>query len=396
MRRRQKNFIQRIAEQLKPGFWLYVAIYTMVLVIAAFVFLIYTENSLRDYERAQAITVVENFSKDLKKQALKDQLPKGANVPSLYTVFGLRDTFLQDYGEQFEKNTKMSVQKQKGSYDTSCPVFDIYADDVRVAEIELKAVNTKVIFAILNVSDWEVTRFEPIVQTYEADSVTVTIPDTHQISINGVPVDNSFAKKQNLAVAEFASFKQYMKESVVLSEYEIPGALMNGTLKITTKDGSVVPYVPDANGDIYVNYTDYAATVPTTYSDTAVTIAKTWENFMTRDLQGEGLSTMAQYLIKDSAYYEKALIFLYGDAWMTSAHYTSGNVYSPIVVEDYTRYSEECFSCHIQFTKTMYLYKQNKYATNEIDAVFYFLNYDDTDDGIHNPTWKLVADFAAS
>ena len=290
----------------------------------------------------------------------------------------------------------MSVQKQKGSYDTSCPVFDIYAEDVRVAEIELKAVNTKVIFAILNVSDWEVTRFEPIVEAYAANSVTVTIPSTHSIFINGVPVDGSFAKKQNVAVSEFASFKQYLNTTVVLSEYEIPSVLMSGEFKITTKDGANVPYTPDANGNIYVNYMDCATTVPTTYSETAVTIAKTWENFMTRDLPGEGLSSMAQYLIKDSAYYEKALIFLYGDAWMTSAHYTSANVYTPIVVDDYKRYSEDCFSCHIQFEKTMYLHKQNKYATNEIDAVFYFLNYDDTDDGVNNPTWKLVADFAAS
>ena len=64
--RRRKNFIQRIVEQLKPGFWLYVAIYTMVLVIASSVFLIYTENSLRNYENAQAINLVENFAKDLK------------------------------------------------------------------------------------------------------------------------------------------------------------------------------------------------------------------------------------------------------------------------------------------------------------------------------------------
>lgn len=392
----QKNFIQKIVSKIKPGFWLYVAIYTMVLLIAASAFLIYTENSLTDYEYAQAINVVENFAKDLKKHALQDRLPEGANVPALYTVFNLEDTFLQDYGDQFSEDTQMSVVKQKGSYDTTCPIYDIYAGDVQVAEIELKAVNSKVIFAILTVSDWQVTRFEPIVQAYEADNVTVTVPSTHKILINNVAVDNSFAKEQNVAVSEFASFKQYLKEQIVLSNYEIPGALMNGELKITTQDGAVVPYTADANGDIYVNYTDYAETVPESYKQTATTIAKTWENFMTRDLPGEGLSSMAQYLIKDSPYYEKALIFLYGDAWMTSAHYTSANVYSDVVVDDYTRYSEDCFSCHIQFEKTMYLYKQNKYATNEIDAVFFFLNYDDTDDGVDNPTWKLVADFAAS
>ncbi len=395
---RQKNFLQKIVSRIKPGFWLYVAIYAMVLVIGSFIFLIYTENSLNHYENAQAINVVERFAKDLKSSGLKDQLPKGAQVPALYKAFGLETTFLEDFGNQFSKDTKMDVKKQKGSYDTSSPIYDIYAGDVRVAEIELKAVNTEVIFAILSVSDWQVTRFEPIVQAYEADNVTVTIPNTHKILINGVTVDNSFAKTENIVSPEFASFKQYLKEQIVLSEYEIPGALMNGNFKITTKDGVEVSYSPDENGDIYVNYTEYLATVPDTYSQTAMNIAKTWDNFLTGDLPGNGLSTVEQYLIKGSNYHEQAIIFVNNDAWMTSAHNTSSNVYSDVGIGDYNRYSEDCFSCHIQFTKTMYLYKQNKYASTDIDSVIYFVNYDDTDDGVVNPTWKMVAmaDVAAS
>ena len=396
--RRRKNFIQKIVAKIKPGFWLYVTIYTMVLLIGAFVFLIYTENSLARYENVQAINVVENFAKDLKRNALKDQLPKGARVPVLYSAFDLEDTFLTAYGDQFSKDTKMRVEKQAGSYDTSRPIFDIYAGDVRVAEIELEAVNSKIIFAILTISDWQVNRFEPIVETYEADNVTITIPNTHKILINGVVVDNSYAKKQNVIIPEFSSFKQYMKEQIVLSEYEIPGALMNSSIKITTDNGVEVPYTADAQGNIYVTYTEYKATVPESYSQTAMNIVKTWDNFLTGDLPGNGLSTVEQYLIKGSPYHEQAVIFVNNDAWMTSAHNTSSNVYKDVAIRDYTRYSEDCFSCHIQFTKTMYLYKQDKYASTNINSVIYFVNYDDTNDGVVNPTWKMVAmaDVAAS
>ena len=41
---RQKNFFQKVVSKIKPGFWFYVAIYTMILVIFATAFLIFTEN----------------------------------------------------------------------------------------------------------------------------------------------------------------------------------------------------------------------------------------------------------------------------------------------------------------------------------------------------------------
>ena len=393
---RQQNFFQKIVSKIKPGFWLYVAIYAMVLIIGASAFLIYTENSLVRYEKSQAINVVEKFAKDLKKQALKEQLPDGARVPSLYTVFNLEDAFMDDFGAQFSKDTKMTVMKQKDSYDTSRPAYDIYAGDVRVAEIELEAVNSKVIFGLLTISDWKVNYFEPIVQAYEADNVTVTIPNTHKITINGVTVDQTFAKKQDIAVAEFATFKQYLKDQVTLSEYEIPGALMNGTLKITNKDGGEVLYTPKENGDIYVNYGEYATAVPSPYGETAMNIAKTWDNFLTSDLPGNGLSTVVPCLIKGSNFHEQAIIYVNNDLWMVSAHNTASNVYSNVATKDYTRYTEDCFSCHVRFTKTMYLYKQNKYATTEMDSVIYFVHYDDTDDGVVNPAWKMVAMATAS
>ena len=387
----QKNFIQRITSKIKPGFWLYLTVYALVLVIAAMFFLIYTENSLNEYERSQSENVVARYSSTLKANALSGKLPEGLSVPALYKQFGLEDRFVSDYCAQFSKDTKMSVEKQKDSYDTTAPAFDIYADDVKVAELQLKAKNTKTVFAILSVSDWELVSFVPVVQAYDADSISITVLSTHRVLVNGVALDQSFVKQQAVSMTEFESFKQYVSAPMALTEYALPKALAQGTIAVQTEGGAAVSYTPDAEGNIYAGFVDYNTVVPNEYSATAMNIAKTWDNFLTYDLPGDGLATVRKYLIKGSAFYEQAEIFKNNDLWMTSSHNSANNVYKNVSIGAYTRYTENCFSCHIKFDKQMTLTRTGEKVYTYIDSIFYFINYDDTDDGVYNPEWKMVA-----
>ena len=64
-------------------------------------------------------------------------------------------------------------------------------------------------------------------------------------------------------------------------------------------------------------------------------------------------------------------------------------------VTDYTEYTDECFSIHIHFVKHMKLTKNGKHVTSTMDSKFFFIYYDDTDDGVDNPHWTM-ADMLAS
>lgn len=380
----RRNFMQRIIAKIKPGFWLYLTVYALVLVIAATLFLIYTENSLNKYESSQAENVMEDYAETLKDHALSGNLPDGLSVPALYKQFDLEATFLADYCAQFSENAKMSIERKKDSYDSTSPFYDVYADQVKVAEIQLKAKHTKTIFAILSISDWELASFTPIVKAYDTDSIAITTLSTHQVSVNGVVLDKSFIKKQNVSITELESFKQYLSAPLTLTEYALPKSLMKGDISIQTEAGKAVLFTPDEQGNIYAGYLEYSTTVPSDYSETATNIAKAWDNFLTQDLTKWAVK---KYLIKDHAFYVQADQYI----GFISDHDGTKNVYKDFLIEDYTRYAEDCFSCHIKFDKRMTLRRDGTYVYTNIDSIHYFVNYDDTDDGIVNPTWKLVA-----
>ncbi len=385
---KQPHFIGKITAKIRPGFWLYFAIYALVLVIAAMCFLIYTENSLTKYEASQAERVVVRYAQSIKHDALSGKLSEGLSVPALYKQFHLEDQFLADYCRQFSKDTKMSVQRKPGSYDTAQPIYNIYADEIQVGEMQLNAVDSRTIFAILNITDWEIHSFEPLVARYPANNISVTVLSSHQVSVNGEVLDASYVKESDFEAAEFTSFKEFLQNPIKLTAYQVPAALAQFGVNVTTADGGTVPCTPDEDGNIFVDYMDCGTQVPKDLSEQAVLIAKTWDDFLTNDTT---FSAVRKYLIPNSALEEQAEIYNGRDIGYISGHKKENNTYSEIVVNDYARYTEDCFSCHIQFTKTMYLNRDHSPVTTDIDSIFYFVLYDGTQDGEDNPTWKMVA-----
>lgn len=124
----------------------------------------------------------------------------------------------------------------------------------------------------------------------------------------------------------------------------------------------------------------------------ALEMAETWSKFMTTDLSGSlyGFYTLEQYLIKDSYLYQKANEYARGiDITFMSPHTLDADPFSNIKVDDYVKYSDTCFSCHIYFEKVMHLNRGSD-SLDVMDSTFIFAYYDDSDDGVDNPHWAIV------
>ena len=122
-------------------------------------------------------------------------------------------------------------------------------------------------------------------------------------------------------------------------------------------------------------------------------MAKMWSNFTTKDLTGGkyGLDTIRKYLIKDSYYWNMATAYAGGvDITFVSAHTLKADSFRNIKVTNYVSYGENCFSCHVYFDKAMYLTKTGAVVMETMDSTFYFVKYDDSDDGVDNPHWAIV------
>ncbi len=115
--------------------------------------------------------------------------------------------------------------------------------------------------------------------------------------------------------------------------------------------------------------------MPSDRKEEALNMAKIWDNFLTNDLSGagHGLATVQQYLIEDSYYWNLAKDYSVSpDITFISDHVLSGNPYTGVVVDNYIEYNDNCYSCHIAFTKNMTLTSGGA-RKDVIDSTFYFV-----------------------
>ena len=99
-----------------------------------------------------------------------------------------------------------------------------------------------------------------------------------------------------------------------------------------------------------------------------------------------------KYFIKGSYQYNVALQYATGvDITFTSSHVLANPAFTENSVTNFKWISENCFSVDVYFVKHMLLRSGSQKVDDTTNDRFYFVKYDDTEDGIDNPTWKIVS-----
>lgn len=374
-----------------PIYWICLGIYALILIILGACFLSYTEKCLVQYENAQSDNAMKDYLADFKAKVKDGTITNEITIPSASGEFESADVYKDIYMAQFEGVSSYTFEKDSASYLTEEPVYDIYADDTMVAKVTLSAKNERTIFGILTIMDWDVKGIEPVFTAGSNDYV-IKIPSDYKATINGVTLGESYLTGNTETNPEFVNVSQYVTMPTLV-EYKVTGLVNQPEIKIYNAAGEEVAYTPDENGNISVSYQAASDEIPDEYYDSALKMAQTWEDFLTNDLSGDyhGLATIQQYLIKDSYYWDLAESYAHGvDITFISDHTLLDPPYSNIAITDYVSYGENCYSCHIYFEKNMYLTRTGETRVDVIDSTFYFVNYDDSDDGVDNPHWAIV------
>jgi len=124
-------------------------------------------------------------------------------------------------------------------------------------------------------------------------------------------------------------------------------------------------------------------------------IAKMWSKLMTNDLEGSqnGFRTIEEYLMKGSYLYDVAYKWVTNiDITFTFSHVLKNPPFTEERVSDYVGYGNNLFSCDIYFVKHMEDIKDRNEGeiVDIMNSTFYFLYYDETDDGKDNPHWVIA------
>ncbi|MCM1119273.1 MAG: hypothetical protein NC543_07935 [bacterium] len=376
-------------------YWVMLGLYTAALLVLCWSFLIYTDKSLMQYEASQPGKKMEDYIAELRQMASEGSLTQHISMPKPQNAFETAEMYGDLYAAQLDGTEDYTYEKDPESYLAEEPVYTVAADSVPVARVTLSASDAHVIFGILTIMDWDIREVSPIL-TQKPRDYTLCIPDCYQVSVNGILLGSESLTGKETPYPAFANVSPYVKMPVLV-EYQVSGLLAEPSIEILDAAGQAVAFSPDEQGNIYVDYHKEKQQMPEEYEREALKMAQTWENFMTRDLAGplNGLDTIQKYLIRDSYYWDIAESYARGvDITFISSHTLPASPYSDIAVTDYIPYGEDCYSCHIYFKKTMLLNSGSR-RTNTIDSTFYFVYYDDSDDGVDNPHWA-IADMLAT
>ena len=214
-----------------------------------------------------------------------------------------------------------------------------------------------------------------------------TASERYHVQVQGKPVpEQAVIKKDN---PEYATFAQFVENLPLLCEYNI--AILENDAVITATDpaGAVI----DLGGEsVMADLTVLPGldAVPDSVAAevNVLTVAQNWSKFLTRDL---AFSKITPYLIFSSYQYQVAQSYANGpDISYTSRHTLLDPPFRDNNVTNFVWITDDCFSVDISFVKQMRLY-YGALVDDPMNDRFYFVKYDDTADGVDNPTWMLAS-----
>lgn len=189
---------------------------------------------------------------------------------------------------------------------------------------------------------------------------------------------------------EYEALRDYVSDLPDLTLYNIAVLKEDVEVSVTDKEGNET--VLDSAGEEY-SFTaqdKYLEEVPAEVSAQVdvLELAQKWSLFMSADLT---FKDMSQYLIKDSYQYEVAIKYATGvDIKFISGHGLANPAFTEESVTNFVWLGDNCFSVDISFVKHMILNVGSR-VDDPMNDRFYFVKYDDTDDGVNNPMWKIAS-----
>lgn len=189
---------------------------------------------------------------------------------------------------------------------------------------------------------------------------------------------------------EYSTFAEYVPDIPQIAEYDIAVLEDNAEVVVTDEQGDVLSYDTTVQEHDFISRMKGGDSIPEeiTREFDVLKAAQNWSLFMSNDLP---FAEVKADLIKDSYQYEVARSYATGvDIRFTSQHTLHNPAFTEESVSNFMWLSENCFSVDISFVKHMVL-RTGKRVDDAMNDRFYFVKYDDTEDSVHNPTWKIAS-----
>ena len=390
-------------------------------------------------EHSDEKTMKEYFA-EFSKEVSEGKVPEKIGKEGLHNIAGSafesEDLFQTLYLASIDTDNLKYVLTNS---DELLSEYVILSNGIPVATVVIQGNVKESYFDLFSLKEWEVTDVNAI-YSFETNDISVVVPDNFTVKINGLEIDNSFLTGESKDVDMFKYASEYTAMPKLVS-YCVNGFLQVPTVEVFDVNGRKVETMcvseesvdnkrlfEDAdviegqsedfvgsegqledigNGGLenaieneesfeaenHGKLTTYYAyfeekEMPEELKEYALAAAKTWDLYNTNDAS---LEEVEKYVVKDGFYDVIARRWLYSaDRTYTSTHTLDNPPFQAETVDEYVRYSEDCFSCHVYLEKIMHLTRNGNLRLDVCDMTYFFVNLDDTDDGIDNPHWCVV------
>lgn len=369
-----------------------ILIYFIVLLSLIFSFLIYVRHSLVTYENNQIETYMNNLISTLSSASKKGKLGNHVDISKISVSMLEKDsmTVNEGYSNLF-KNAKITHKKISEDKDKKTVSYEILADNKKIFEVVIekgKEVHRMglLTFNILKTKDIKANSDRGI---YYYD---IEVPSNFKVKINGKELTDEY-KKNEVAFEEFKRMEYITIPKIVT--YQVNNLINKPSITITNNNNEEINY-KEENGKIsttsfYQTDNKEEAMAKLAAPFDALDLTRKWSLFLTNDLGGtrRGLDKLAVNLVKDSYMWDMAYNWATGvDITFVSKHTLKNPTFTNESESRYIVYNENAFSCLVHLEKNMTVNGQTKVDT--INDRLYFIYLDDKNDGINNPTWRLV------
>ena len=220
--------------------------------------------------------------------------------------------------------------------------------------------------------------------------LSVNAPGSYSITVDGASVPEEV--REAMENVSLDNIRQYDPSVPEYYHYSIAVLKKDAAVEIKDLFGTAVEYDREAT-TVDLTGSNGLAGIPDDIASEVdvLAIAKKWSLFMTKDLEGTryGFYNMSGDLIEGSLLYESARRWVSSiDITFTSDHTLGDPPFSAESAENFTRLSEHSFYVDVILVKDMYV--KGALVPDTMNNRLYFVKYDDTEDGVDNPVWKLA------
>lgn len=375
----------------KPVFWKVYFIYLIIIALAFAALFFYVRSTMLEYERNNPENYVVWLAQDASDNSELGKYLEEHNFSD--TRYGDAKSRKSTFYDTI-KTAVLSAKPAMGSYDSSSPVYEVFADDMPFMTIAISEHGSETKLGIMTLSNWQLD-YCILRNGYIEDSIKLSengkldykllLPENYSLMI-----DNVEAQIEPTGKAEIPEF-EYIYPFVTAPKanvYELTDLEYEPYFTASRGGEDVLGFEKQIDGSYSISVEFTPSLEAKELADSVcdpLEIGKLWSKFMTDDVPGahHGRDNVISgcKILKGTNLYDLAL------KWSSNVDITfvSGHVINSWTnenVTNYILYNENLFSCDVSFDKNMTLSRGAGTRTDEFRNRMFFGNV--------NGAWYLL------